>query len=188
MFIWILPWASLNRDTALCKPRANILPINSCNRFVNGPPKVTPSIVWQECCGFGFSLHRKLVEAGAQSFLITPISLNGKRKTDKVDARALCQRLTRYLDGDRKELSPIRIPTEAEQRRRETTRRRRFLSKTIRSLANRGHGQVAEYCHQKLPHRWWGARNWKKLSTALDLWLIGILDKLRELIVEMEVQ
>ncbi len=142
----------------------------------------------QESCGFGFSLHRRLVEAGAQSFLITPISLNGKRKTDKVDARALCQRLTRYLDGDRTEVSPIRIPSEAEQRRRETTRRRRFLSKTIRSLANRGHGQVAEYCHQKLPHRWWGARNWMKLSTALDPWLIGILDKLRELIVAMETQ
>src|SRR5213593_4106605 len=42
----------------------------------------------QESCGFGFVLHRQLVEAGAQSFLITPVVLNGKRKTDKVDARA----------------------------------------------------------------------------------------------------
>jgi transposase len=142
----------------------------------------------QESCGFGFSLHRQLVEAGAQSILITPVALNGKRKTDKVDARALCQRLTRYLDGDRKELSPIRIPSEAEQRRRETTRRRRFLSRGIRAMANRGHGQVAEYCHQKLPHRWWGARNWKKLSSALDPWLVSVLDKLRELIVAMEAQ
>ena len=37
----------------------------------------------QESCGFGFVLHRALVAAGAQSFLITPIALNGKRKTDK---------------------------------------------------------------------------------------------------------
>src|SRR5450756_2446200 len=44
----------------------------------------------QESCGFGFVLHRELVAAGAQSFLITPIALNGKRKTDKLDARALC--------------------------------------------------------------------------------------------------
>ena len=42
----------------------------------------------QESCGFGFVLHRELVAAGAQSFLITPIALNGKRKTDKLDARA----------------------------------------------------------------------------------------------------
>ena len=36
----------------------------------------------QESCGFGFVLHRELVAAGAQSFLITPIALNGQRKTD----------------------------------------------------------------------------------------------------------
>jgi hypothetical protein len=35
----------------------------------------------QESCGFGFVLHRELVAAGAQSFLITPIALNGQRKT-----------------------------------------------------------------------------------------------------------
>lgn len=45
-----------------------------------------------ECCGFGFTLHRQLVSAGAQSFLITPIALNGARKTAKLDARALCRR------------------------------------------------------------------------------------------------
>jgi hypothetical protein len=39
-------------------------------------------------------LHRRLVEAGAQSFLITPIALNGARKTDQLDARALCLRLS----------------------------------------------------------------------------------------------
>jgi len=109
-----------------------------------------------ESCGFGFVLHRRLVEAGAQSFLITPIALNGQRKTDKLDARALCLRLSRWLDGNRDELAPIRIPSVAEQQRRETTRRRQFLAREIRALANRGHGQVAEYCHDKLPHRWWG--------------------------------
>jgi len=139
-----------------------------------------------ESCGFGFVLHRQLVRAGAQSFLITPMALNGKRKTDKLDARALCLRLARWLDGNRDELSPIRIPSEAEQRKRETTRRRQFLARQIRMLANRGHGQVAEYVHQKLPHRWWGARNWKKL--ALDPWLLGVLAKLRELIEAMEQQ
>src|SRR5206468_12902484 len=93
----------------------------------------------QESCGFGFVLHRQLVAAGAQSFLITPIALNGKRKTDKLDARALCLRLSRWLDGNRDELSPIRIPTQAEQRLREASRRRQFLARQIRCLANRGH-------------------------------------------------
>ena len=141
----------------------------------------------EESCGFGFVLHRELVAAGVQSFLITPMALNGKRKTDKLDARALCLRLSRWLDGNRDELSPIRIPSEAEQRRREGTRRRKFLAGAIRSLANRGHGQVAEYCHTQLPHRWWGPRNWQKLAT-LDPWVLSVLAKLRELIVGMETQ
>lgn len=140
-----------------------------------------------ESCGFGFVLHRQLVAAGAQSFLITPIALNGKRKTDKLDARALCLRLSRWVDGNQDELAPIRIPSQAEQRRREGPRRRQFLARQIRCLANRGHGQVAEYCHAKLPHRWWGARNWKKLAT-LDAWVLGVLEKLRELIVALEAQ
>ena len=141
----------------------------------------------QESCGFGFVLHRRLVAAGAQSFLITPIALNGARKTDKLDARALCLRLSRWLDGNRDELAPIRIPSEAEQRRREVTRRRQFLAREVRCLANRGHGQVAEYCHQALPHRWWGPRQWQKLAT-LDPWVLGLLTQLRALILALESQ
>jgi transposase len=141
----------------------------------------------EESCGFGFVLHRRLVAAGAQSFLITPVALNGQRKTDKLDARALCLRLSRWVDGNKDELAPIRIPTESEQRTRETTRRRKFLAGEIRRLANRGHGQVAEYCHLKLPHRWWGARTWKKLAT-LDPWLLGVLDGLRQIILVLETQ
>ena len=140
-----------------------------------------------ESCGFGFVLHRQLVAAGAQSFLITPIALNGKRKTDKLDARALCLRLSRWLEGNDDELSPIRIPSQAEQRKREGTRRRQFLAREIRCLANRGHGQVAEYCHAQLPHRWWGPRRWPKLA-ALDPWVRGVLAKLRELILALEAQ
>jgi len=141
----------------------------------------------QESCGFGFTLHRELVAAGAQSFLITPIALNGARKTDKLDARALCQRLSRWLEGDKDELAPIRIPSLAEQQRREGTRRRKFLGRLIRMLANRGHGQVAEYLHEPLPSRWWGARNWKKLS-VLEPWVLAQLTCLRELILQLETQ
>jgi transposase len=141
-----------------------------------------------ESCGFGFVLQRRLVEAGAQSFLITPIALNGQRKTNQLDARALCVRLSRWVDGNKDELSPIRIASLAEQCARETTRRRKFLCEEIRCLANRGHGQVAEYCHQKLPPRWWGARTWKKLSVTLDPWVLSVLEKLREIILVMEAQ
>lgn len=58
----------------------------------------------QESCGFGFVLHRQLRAAGAQSFLITPIALNGQRKTDKLDARALCVRLDSKLEREPHEM------------------------------------------------------------------------------------
>lgn len=54
-------------------------------------------------------------------------------------------------------------------------------------LANRGHGQAAEYLHAPLPSRWWGARNWKKLS-VLDPWVLEQLNCLRELILQLQVQ
>ena len=120
--------------------------------------------VWcvQEACGFGFVLHRELVAAGAKSIVITPMPLNVRgRKTDKLDALQLCLRLSRYVDGNTQELAPIRIPSEAEQRRREVSRRREFLQREIRRLDNRGRGLVLEHCHETLPSGWWGPRKWK---------------------------
>ena len=49
-------------------------------------------------------------------------------------------------------------------------------------------GVFAEYSHQPLPHRWWGARNWKKLSGTIDPWLLAVLASLRELILSLENQ
>ena len=151
------------------------------------PPSRAEIVSAKPLLKLGLDVHLESILAVAQSFLITPVALNGQRKTDKLEARALCLRLSRWLDGNRDELAPIRIPSEAEQRRREATRRRQFLAREIRALANRGHGQVAEYCHVKLMHRWWGARNWKKLET-LDPWVLGLLGDLREIIQAMEQQ
>ena len=78
-------------------------------------------------------------------------------------------------------------PHRNQQRLRESSRRRQFLAREIRCLANRGHGQVAEYCHVQLPTRWWGPRNWKSLAT-LDSWVLGVLEKLRQLILALEGQ
>jgi transposase len=47
---------------------------------------------------------------------------------------------------------------------------------------------VAEYCHQKLPQRWWAPRLWKKLSAALDPWVISVLNPLREIILVIQAQ
>ena len=142
----------------------------------------------QESCGFGFVLHREPVAAGAQSFLITPIALNGRRKTDKLDACALAAcAFPAGSTATARNSPPSRIPSQTEQRQREGTRcREEFLADAIRRLTNRGHSQISEYCHDPLPHRWWGPRNWPKLA-ALDPWVL-VLAKLRDLIMALEAQ
>jgi hypothetical protein len=70
-----------------------------------------------ECCGFGYTLHEQLVSAGAHSLISTSMRLNleRRRKNDRMDARELCVRLSRYLDGHRDELKAIRIPSRRER-------------------------------------------------------------------------
>ena len=59
-----------------------------------------------ESCGFGYTLHYQLVEAGARSLVISPVRLHAerRRKNDRLDSRQLCLRLSRYLDGQKDEL------------------------------------------------------------------------------------
>src|SRR5437867_1449045 len=83
-----------------------------------------------EACGFGFGLCRALRKAGAQCHVIAPRKLDEQRtgvKTDARDAATLCQRLSRYLDGNLKELAVIRVPTEEEERLRHIHRQREAL-------------------------------------------------------------
>ena len=96
--------AVAQETTPIRTPRASSPATNSSSRCAKWVAEGFQVFCVQESCGFGFVLHRELVAAGAQSFLITPIALNGKRKTDKLDARALCLRLSRWLDGNRDEL------------------------------------------------------------------------------------
>jgi len=139
----------------------------------------------QESCGFGFVLHRQLQDAGAHSLVITPIRLNERgtpRKTDKLDAKALCLRLSRFLAGNREELNPIRIASVQEQQSREVSRRREFFTRQIRRLDNHARALVMEFEHQPLEWGWWGPRKWKRLSPLFDPWLKDRLVEMRELI------
>ena len=61
-----------------------------------------------EACGFGFGLYRELKAAGAHCYVIAPRKLDEqctRVKTDPRDATTLCQRLSRYLEGNTRELA-----------------------------------------------------------------------------------
>src|SRR5438876_1399269 len=116
-----------------------------------------------ECCGFGYTLHEQLIQAGAHSLLTTPMRLNleRRRKNDRMDARELCVRLSRYLDGHQDELRPIRIPSRCEQQRRELGRQREFWKKELRRMENHGRALRIEHEHETLSAGWAGPRKWK---------------------------
>jgi len=119
-----------------------------------------------ESCGFGYTLHEELVAAGAQSIVTTPMRLapERRRKNDRLDARELCVRQGRHLDGRAHELRPIRIPTKEERERRELGRQRAFLVREVRRVENHGRALRLEHQHQTLPGGWAGPRKWKQLS------------------------
>jgi transposase len=119
-----------------------------------------------ECCGFGYTLHEELSAAGAHSIVTTPMRLNleRRRKNDRMDGRELCVRLSRYLDGHRDELKPIRIPSRAERERRELGRQREFWKRQLRRLENHGRALRIEHEHESLEAGWAGPRKWKQLA------------------------
>ncbi len=131
-----------------------------------------------ECCGFGYTLHEELTAAGAHSLITTPmrLSLERRRKNDRLDARELCVRLARYLDGHTQELRPIRIPSRAEVQRRELGRQREFWKRELRRLENHGRALRIEHEHETLPAGWAGPRKWKQLGQECSEFVRGQLE------------
>jgi transposase len=131
-----------------------------------------------EACGFGYTLHHALVAAGAQSIVTTPMRLcpERRRKNDRLDARELCVRLARHLDGYAHELKPIRIPKPAEQEARELGRQREFFKRELRRLENHGRALRIEFEHETLPAGWAGPRKWKALAPHCSEFVRGQLE------------
>src|SRR5881397_3325670 len=74
-----------------------------------------------EACGFGFTLQRQLSALGIRCQVVCPQKLdeqNRRVKTDGLDAKALCLRLDRFVQGNRDALALVRVPTEREEQLR----------------------------------------------------------------------
>jgi hypothetical protein len=90
-----------------------------------------------EACGFGFSLQRKLRALSIKCYVVCPQKLderNKRVKTDGLDAKALCLRLDRFVQGNREALALVRVPTEEEERSRAIHRQREQLVKVRKQL------------------------------------------------------
>jgi transposase len=133
---------------------------------------------------FGYGLHRDLEGLGVKNVVVRPQNWDelGKGvKTDKTDALALVQRLDRYVQGNRKALAVIRVPTVAEEQARAASRQREQLRQHRQRLEAQGRSLLL--CHgQRIRGQWWSARHWPGVSRLLACPLQELLQTLRELI------
>ncbi len=117
-----------------------------------------------EACGFGFSLQRQLSALGIVCHVVCPQKLdeqNRRVKTDGLDAKALCLRLDRFVQGNRDALAIVRVPTEEEQRSRAIHRQRQLVGARKR-LEAQGRSLMVNHGVEPVQN-WWKPRTFAAL-------------------------
>jgi transposase len=143
-----------------------------------------------EACGFGFGLYRELKALGAHCYVIAPRKLDEqctRVKTDPRDATTLCQRLSRYLDGNTQELAVIRVPTESEEQARHVSRQRQQLVQLRQKLEAQGRSLLVSHSLPS-PAHWWKNQTWSRLSKLLPRWICIRLEVHRPALLTLQQQ
>jgi transposase len=118
-----------------------------------------------EACGFGFSLQRKLSALSINCYVVCPQKLdehNKRVKTDGLDAKALCLKLDRFVQGNRAALAIVRVPTEEEERSRAIHRQREQLVGARKRLEAQGRSLMVNYGLDPVQN-WWKPRTFAAL-------------------------
>src|SRR6266699_1168017 len=118
-----------------------------------------------EACGFGFALQRKLSALGIHCYVVCPQKLdeqNRRVKTDGLDAKALCLKLDRFVQGNRDALAIVRVPTEEEEQARAIHRQREQLVKARKQLEAQGRSLMVNHGLEPV-HNWWKPRTFPAL-------------------------
>src|SRR6266550_2701126 len=101
-----------------------------------------------EACGFGFGLQRQLAALGIACHVVCPQKLdehNRRVKTDSLDAKALCLKLDRFVQGNQDALALVRVPTEQEEQLRAIHRQREQLVKARKQLEAQGRSLIVNH-------------------------------------------
>jgi transposase len=139
-----------------------------------------------EACGFGFGLERALSALGIECHVVCPQKLderNKRVKTDGLDAKALCLKLDRYVEGNREALALVRVPTEEEEQLRAIHRQREQLVRTRKQLE--AHGRSVMVNHGIEPVKsWWKRRAFAAL--AVPEWMKQLLGNSQPILLALE--
>jgi transposase len=141
-----------------------------------------------EACGFGFGLQRQLSAMGVACYVACPQKLderNKRVKTDGLDAKALCLKLDRFVQGNRDALALVRVPSEEEEQLRVLHRQREQLVKVRKMLEAQGRSLMVN--HGMEPSKSW----WKKRAFAalgVPAWLKELLSNSQPILLALEEQ
>lgn len=139
---------------------------------------------------FGYRLHRELEALGIRNVVVRPQDWDDHHKgvkTDKTDALALTQRLSRYVDGNQKELAVVTVPTPAQELARSQSRQREQLLEHRLRLEAQGRSLLL-FNGLRIKGRWWEAPLWDKLQPLVSAPLCELLVVLRDLLVAVQRQ
>jgi transposase len=139
-----------------------------------------------EACGFGFSLQRALSNLGIHCYVVCPQKLderNRRVKTDSLDAKALCLRLDRFVQGNGDALALVRVPTEDEEQARAIHRQREQLVKARKQLEAQGRSLMVNHGIEPV-QQWWKARAFAQLQ--VPDWMRGMLSNTQPILLALQ--
>ena len=139
-----------------------------------------------EACGFGFGLQRALTSLGIICHVVCPQKLdeqNRRVKTDGLDAKALCLKLDRFVEGNKEALALVRVPTEKEEQLRAIHRQREQLVKARKQLEAQGRSLLVNHGLEAV-NKWWKRRTFATLQ--VPAWMKELLANSQPILLELE--
>jgi len=139
---------------------------------------------------FGYEPARRLQAKGTEVYVIAPQSWDEAGKgqvNDKWDAAVMCRRLSDYLDGHKKALRIVHIPSREQEQERAVGRFRDQLCKELRRYAARGRSLLLQR-EMAVRGRWWSGSTWQKINESMPAWVIHQLQIWKELIEQLQIR
>jgi transposase len=139
-----------------------------------------------EACGFGFSLQRKLSALSINCYVVCPQKLdeqNRRVKTDGLDAKALCLKLDRFVQGNRDALAIVRVPTEEHEQLRAIHRQREQLVGARKRLEAQGRSLMVNHGLEPVQN-WWKPRTFAALPAPQ--WMKELLANSQPILVALQ--
>ena len=110
---------------------------------------------------------------------------NKRVKSDGIDAKALCLRLDRFLEGNRAALALVRVPSEEEEQARALHRQREQLVKVRKVLEAQGRSLVVNHGIEPV-QGWWKRRAFAALR--VPDWIRVLLQNTQPIVLSLQSQ